>query len=78
MLINALGYPLKRGIHVGPDVINRQSMIYSIEVDGDTFSARGYDGFVHITNFEDAAKNFTPLSVPLNQVRFLNELVEIE
>lgn len=39
--------------------------------DGNSFTAQRFDGYLPITNFKDAAKNFSRLSEPATQTRFI-------
>ena len=72
MLKDKLGNKLERGFYVGPDpMLTIQSNLYFIEVKGDSFTAEYWDGFLPITNFEEASRHFIPLSVPSTNLRFL-------
>jgi len=76
-LIDGNDCTLQDGIYIGPDIIvSTEVAIYNIKVSGDTFTAMSHEGYLPITNFEEASKNFQRLSVPSTNARFLDSIIE--
>lgn len=50
--------------------------IYYIKVCGDTFSVENWEGFLKITDYSDAAKNFHRMDNPTTNVRFVLSKLE--
>ncbi len=72
MITDANGLKLEDGLYTGPDPTGIQDDIYKIIVRGDSFTAEYWEGFLSITNFEDAARHFRRLAVPTTNARFLD------
>lgn len=75
MLKDKNGRGLENGLYIGPDPIDRGLNIYEIKASSDTFSAEYWNGFLKITNFEEAAKHFSRLNLPATNCRFLGSKV---
>lgn len=76
MLKDKNGHNLEDGIYIGPDPVNKEANIYLIHVKRETFSAEYWDGFLNITNFEEAATNFIRLGTPPTNCRFLESKIK--
>lgn len=79
MLKDKNGNELKTDFYVGPDAYTHGSGcdIYYVEVSGEnSFTAETWDGFLSITNFQEAAGNFTPILQPNVNFNFLRSKLE--